>query len=67
MQLLVREKHGKPEENPVITMSPPTQKASSNKYKVKERPISSSYSVIDNDLARDNVENDLTSADFQDL
>lgn len=48
-------------------MLPPTQKASSNKYKVKERPISSSYSVIDNDLARDNVENDLTSADFQDL
>ncbi len=33
----------------------------------KERPISDIYPVIDNDLARDNVENDLTSADIQEL
>ena len=33
----------------------------------KERPISSVYPEIDTDLARDNIENDLTSADFQDL
>lgn len=33
----------------------------------KERPISSVYPVIDNDLARDNIENDLSSADLQDL
>lgn len=33
----------------------------------KERPISVLYPVIDNDLARDNIENDLTSADLQDL
>ncbi|MBR4110431.1 MAG: hypothetical protein IKK43_01920 [Clostridia bacterium] len=38
----------------------------SNAYK-KERPISLVYPVIDNDLARDNIENDLTSADMQDL
>ena len=37
-----------------------------NAYK-KERPISLVYPVIDNDLARDNIENDLTSADMQDL
>lgn len=33
----------------------------------KERPISSVYPVIDTDLARDNIENDLSSADLQDL
>lgn len=32
-----------------------------------ERPISSVYPVIDTDLARDNVENDLSAADLQDL
>lgn len=32
-----------------------------------ERPISKVYPVIDNDLARDNVENDLSAADVQDL
>ncbi len=34
---------------------------------IKERPISSAYPVIDTDLARDNIENDLSSADLQDL
>lgn len=34
----------------------------------KEKPVSSKiYPVIDNDLARDNAENDLTAADLQDL
>ena len=33
----------------------------------QEKPISDAYAVIDNDLARDNVENDLTAADLQDL
>lgn len=32
-----------------------------------EKPVSDAYPVIDNDLARDNVENDLTAADLQDL
>lgn len=31
------------------------------------KPISDVYPAIDNDLARDNVENDLTAADLQDL
>ncbi len=30
-------------------------------------PISPAYPVIDTDLGRDNVENDLTAADLQDL
>ncbi len=33
----------------------------------QEKPISDAYSVIDNDLARDNLENDITAADLQDL
>lgn len=32
-----------------------------------EKPIAKVYPVIDNDLARDNVENDLPAADLQDL
>lgn len=32
-----------------------------------EKPISEVYPIIDNDLARDNVENDLPAADLQDL
>lgn len=32
-----------------------------------EKPISKAYSVIDTDVARDNLENDLSKADLQDL
>lgn len=32
-----------------------------------EKPISNAYSVIDSDLARDNMENDLPDADLKDL
>ncbi|MEE0944176.1 MAG: hypothetical protein UIM24_01825 [Clostridia bacterium] len=32
-----------------------------------ERPISSIYPVIDTDLARDNIENDLPDSELQDL
>ncbi len=39
----------------------------SNNTVKTERPISNAYPEIDTDLARDNIENDLTSADFQDL
>lgn len=38
-----------------------------SKKETKEKPISDAYSVIDNDLARDNLENDITAADLQDL
>lgn len=49
--------------NPVISgTSGPSQKVIH-----AERPISKVYPVIDNDLARDNVENDLSAADVQDL
>lgn len=32
-----------------------------------ERPISNAYRVIDNDLARDNIENDQPWAELEDL
>lgn len=32
-----------------------------------DRPIPDVYPVIDNDLARDNLENDIPAADLQDL
>lgn len=34
---------------------------------VIEIPISNSYPVIDTDLARDNIENNMPAADLQDL
>lgn len=47
---------------------PASKKAGVPEQKVSsDRPISDVYPVIDNDLARDNLENDLTEADLQDL
>jgi hypothetical protein len=37
------------------------------KLRREEKPISRVYPVIDNDLARDNLENDLPAADLEDL
>ena len=36
------------------------------KDRTAEKPISKAYPVIDNDLARDNLENDLPAADRED-
>ncbi len=42
--------------------------ASEDRDKVfRERPISSAYRAFDNELARDNLENDIPAADLQDL
>ncbi len=61
-------KHGKVHANPIIAGSkPPAQKVYHTKPFSQEKPISAAYAVIDNDLARDNAENDLTAADSQDL
>ena len=43
------------------------EKKSQKKTDTKERPVSDSYPVIDTDLARDNVENDIPAADLEDL
>ncbi len=55
-------KHGKKKANPIIaeTMGA-TQKV------WHETPISNAHGIIDNDLARDNLENDIPYADLQDL
>lgn len=37
------------------------------KTEKREKPIPDIYLVIDNDLARDNLENNLTEADKEDL
>lgn len=53
----------------VILMRGNLEKAGLPKEDIRkaERPISRIYPVIDNDLARDNVENDLPAADLEDL
>lgn len=64
-------KHGKVHANPIIagTESPSLKVYHSVPHKAEnaDKPISDVYPVIDNDLARDNLENDLTAADLQDL
>ena len=56
-------KHGKEKANPIIAgTSGPHMRV------WHEKPISSRvYPVLDTDLARDNVENDLPAADLEDL
>ena len=61
-------KHGKVRANPIIAgTESPSLKVYHTKPFAEEKPISKAYPVIDNDLARDNHENDLTAADIQDL
>ena len=55
-------KNGKKDANPIISTSGLGQKVFHT-----ERPISKAYKELDNDLARDNMENDLPEADLQDL
>jgi len=61
-ELQGKAKHEKKKANPIITgTSGPSMKV------FHEKPISGAYSTIDTDLARDNLENDITAADLQDL
>ena len=61
-------KSGKHTVNPIIaeTAAPSLKVFHSTPFR-SEKPISSVYKEIDNDLARDNLENDITAADLQDL
>jgi len=63
-ELQGKAKHGKEKANPIITGTG-TEGPSMKVF--HERPISSAYSTIDTDLARDNLENDIPSADLEDL
>lgn len=61
-------KSGKATANPIISgTASPSQKVYHSVPHSKERPISSVYSAIDTDLARDNLENDISKADLEDL
>lgn len=61
-------KHGKDCANPIIAGThAPSLKVYHTKPFKQEKPISKVYSEIDTDLARDNLENDITAADLQDL
>ena len=60
-------KHGKVQANPIIAgTKAPSQKVYHSRPFKQVRPISSVYSAIDTDLARD-LENDISKADLQDL
>ena len=64
-------KHTKQKANPIIAgTKPPSQKVwhtESFELIDKEKPIPDIYPEIDTDLARDNLENDITAADLQDM
>ena len=53
----------------VMMMKEPAEKIiqTKEKFRKADKPISGVYPVIDNDLARDNLENDLPAADLEDL
>lgn len=61
-------KSGKEKANPIIAgTSGPWMKVYHSTPVTQEREISPVFSTIDTDLARDNLENDITAADLQDL
>lgn len=66
-----RAKHKNEHVNPIIagTHAPSLKVYHTTPFKSEttDRPISKVYSSIDTDLARDNLENDVTYADMQDL
>ena len=56
-------KSGQKKANPIISCT----NGPGLKVYHTEKPISKVYPVMDNDLARDNVENDIPAADLEDL
>lgn len=64
-------KHGNEHVRPIIADThAPSQKVFHStpfaRYE-EEKPVSNAYPAIDNDLARDNLQNDISDADLQDL
>lgn len=67
-ELSGKAKSGKEKANPIIAgTASPNQKVWHSGSFSAEKPIASVYAVIDTDLARDNLENDIPAADLQDL
>lgn len=67
-ELQGKAKHRKEKAAPIIAgTEAPSQKVYHTEPFRKEKPISSAYAMIDNDLARDNLENDIPAADLEDI
>lgn len=71
-ELQGKAKHGKTSARPLAAgTGGPNQKVyhtdSAAARNRAEKPISGAYPAIDNDLARDNLENDIPAADLEDL
>ncbi len=63
-------KHGLEKANPIIagTKAPSLKVYHDKPHREQhEKPVPDIYPAIDTDLARDNIENDITAADLQDL
>lgn len=61
-------KSGKEHANPIVAGTQgPTQKVYHSTPHKTEKPISSVYKAIDTDIARDNLENDISKADLEDM
>ena len=58
-----KSKSGKKAANPIVAGT----SGANQKVWHTQRPIAKAYREIDNDLARDNLENDIPFADLQDL
>lgn len=56
-------KTGKKKANPIVSGT----SGSEQKVYHTEKPLSKAYRVMDNDLARDNVENDIPAGDLEDI
>ena len=61
-QIQGKAKSGKEKANPIISGT-----TGANQLVWHERPLSKAHGIIDTDLARDNLENDIPFADLQDL
>ncbi len=68
-ELQGKAKHGKEPARPIIVgTEPPAQKVYHGTPIPKaDRHSPDAYQILDNDLARDNLENDIPAADLQDL
>ena len=66
-ELQGKAKHTDKRAAPIITgTASPSQKVFHTRPHSAEKPVSRAYREIDTDLARDNLENDITAADLQD-
>lgn len=61
-QIQGKAKSGREKANPIIARA-----TGANQKVWHEQPISNAHGIIDTDLARDNLENDIPFADLQDL